>query len=100
MEEKYGPVVELLSKTFDYELIVPDKKTEEDFIREAVEKLTPVIEYLLDKDYNRLLAILYRIDVNENKLKECFAGTGFTDVAACIAKSVVERQMMKVKLRG
>ena len=100
MEENYGKVLESITNTFGYELVVPDKKNEEDFINEAVEKLTPVIEHLLDKDYNRLLAILYRIDVSEVKLKECFAGTGFADVAACISRAVVERQLMKMKFRA
>ena len=101
MEEKYREIIPLLTKTFDYELTAPEENlSEEDFINQAIDKLTPVVEHLLEKDFNRLLAILYRIDVQEARLNECLNGQNMEEVSRCIARAVVQRQVMKIKLRN
>lgn len=66
---------------------------------EAVKKwLEEEIHRLLEKDYNRLLSILYRIDVSEKKARSCFGGTS-REAASCLAGLIWERQMQKAKNR-
>ena len=66
--------------------------------QELLSALIKVVEYLLDHDFNRLLNILYRIDVDENKVKELFASE--EPVANGLAKAILERQKSKLKFRA
>lgn len=54
---------------------------------------------LLQNDFNRLINILYRIDVYESKAKECF-GKQNREIAKCLAQLIWERQLLKAKTRG
>lgn len=56
------------------------------------------IRHLLEHDYNRLLSILYRIDVSEKKARACFGGST-REVAACLAELIWERQLQKAANR-
>lgn len=53
---------------------------------------------LLQNDFNRLINILYRIDVYESKAKECF-GKQNREIAKCLAQLIWERQLQKAKTR-
>lgn len=60
--------------------------------------LVMVIIDLLHHDFNKLLNILYRIDVDENKLKQAlFEST--QPAAETIADLIIERQLQKIKFR-
>jgi hypothetical protein len=67
-----------------------------DFIRE---RLTDRIRYLMDNEYEKLMRLLYRIDVNELKLKKAFKENTFDDMPPIIADLVIERQIIKARLR-
>ena len=54
------------------------------------------IRILLDRDINRLMNILYRIDVSEDKVKMAFAEY---DPACAIAGLIIERELKKVETR-
>lgn len=64
---------------------------------ELLKALTAVLNYLLEKDFNNLLNILYRIDVDEQKVKEIFALEA--PVAPELAKAILERQKQKIFYR-
>lgn len=67
--------------------------------REAfMEWLRQKVQDLLDHDFNRLVSLLYRIDVYESKAKDCF-GKSNKEIAACLAKLIWERELQKVKSR-
>lgn len=71
-------------KTFTYE--------------EAFLKIMRVVEDLMEKDFQQLLNVLYRIDVSESKLKEALAFS--TDnPASLITKMIIERELLKVEFR-
>lgn len=59
--------------------------------------LQRVITQLLDRDFERLLQAMYRIDIDERKFKAVFAGEG--DVAVGLANLVLERELEKVAMR-
>ena len=57
------------------------------------------INQLINGDFNRLIQILYRIDINEARLKELLETLKATDAAEIIADLVIERQLQKLKSR-
>lgn len=59
--------------------------------------LTGEIRILLDHDFNRLLNILYRMDVSEEKVNKAFAEG---DPAFAIAGLIIERELKKVETRS
>lgn len=56
------------------------------------------VKDLLDRDFNRLVNLLYRIDVSERKAKHCF-GQSNAGIAKCLAELIWERQLQKAKTR-
>jgi hypothetical protein len=57
------------------------------------------INHLADTDLEKLLYLLYRIDVNENKIKQLLEGKSGNDAGALIAQAIIERQLEKVESR-
>ena len=66
--------------------------------KELVKELAIAVQYLIDKDFEKLLHILYRIDVSENKVKQVFGLE--QDVAQQIALLIIEREKQKVITRA
>ncbi|MEO6489961.1 MAG: hypothetical protein ABIO04_08495 [Ferruginibacter sp.] len=63
------------------------------------ERLASYIDQLIKTDFERLIALLYRIDVNENKLRQLLCDNLNTDAGKLIAASIIERQLQKIELR-
>ena len=57
------------------------------------------IEELAEKDMEKLYTILYRIDVNEKKLKETLKNTAPENFALVIADMIIARQYEKAESR-
>lgn len=62
-------------------------------------KLQPIIAYLLEKDYQRLLNTLYRIDVDESKFKEIITTAAVDKMPGLITDLVIERELKKAEFR-
>jgi hypothetical protein len=62
---------------------------------EARLRLQQHINELIQNDFNRLLTILYRIDVDEDKLKAALRGQPNRDAAEIICEMMIERQAGK-----
>lgn len=82
-------------------LVVKDLNLEDPGITFSTnEKLTSwlagVIGILIDRDFQRLMNILYRIDVDEHKIKEAFADD---NPALKLAELVIMRELQKVESR-
>ncbi len=54
------------------------------------------VRHMLEHDFNRLVNLLYRIDVYEEKARHCF-GRQNLEIADCLAKLIWERQLQKVR---
>lgn len=54
------------------------------------------INHLILHDFNRLLQILYTVDVSEQKLKSILQEKPETDAAELIADLLIERQQQKI----
>jgi hypothetical protein len=58
------------------------------------------INELIKNDMNFLITALYRIDVDERKIREMLTKNKGTDAALIIAHLVIERQKQKIKTRS
>lgn len=66
---------------------------------EMREPLIDYINYLLIHDFNKLVHVLYRVDVNEQKLKELLKANAQTDASVIIADLLIQRQEEKLKTK-
>ena len=66
---------------------------------ELNEKLAVHINYLINHDFEKLLFHLYRIDVNESKMRELLEQQEGENAAGLIADLIIERQAEKIKSR-
>lgn len=63
-------------------------------------QLVDRIIYLLNTNPERLMAILYRIDVNEARVNEIFSTALPPDMPERLADLVIERQLAKAETRA
>jgi len=57
------------------------------------------IEWLIQKDFNKLIALLYRIDVSESRLRLLLQENQGKDSPALIARLIIERIRQKIETR-
>ena len=57
------------------------------------------INSLIVNNFEKLIFLLYRIDINENKIKQLLQKTKNNTAGEIIAKAIIERQVEKVELR-
>ena len=62
--------------------------------------LVKKIDFLLDNDFEKLLQILYRIDVDENKAKTALTKKADLKPSEVLADLVIHRLMDKAKTRS
>ena len=62
-------------------------------------RLMPLINDLINHDFDALIQILYRIDVNEAKLKSVLRENPGQDAASLLADAIIDRQLEKIRLR-
>jgi hypothetical protein len=68
--------------------------------REALlKRLSAEINHLIQGDFHRLIAFLYRLDISEIKLKQTLEENTDKDAGELIANLVVERQLQKLHTR-
>lgn len=68
-------------------------------LEELREKLTAHINHLINHDFEKLVFYLYRIDINEAKMKQLLDRQQGEHAAALIADLIIERQLQKNKSR-
>lgn len=57
------------------------------------------INDLINNDFQKLVSILYRMDVNEARLKQLLKENPGTDAGIIIARLMIERQEQKIRSR-
>ncbi|HTR30283.1 MAG TPA: hypothetical protein VMH27_13505 [Puia sp.] len=57
------------------------------------------INAMITADFNRLVSLLYRIDVSEAKLKNLLRENSGVDAGLLIARLILERQWQKIETR-
>lgn len=73
--------------------------TEKISYTELHSQLSAYINQLIKDDFDKLIAYLYRIDVNEGKLKSLLQQNPAEDAGNIIATLIIERQEQKIKSR-
>ena len=66
---------------------------------ELKEQLKVYINYLLLNDFNKLVQLLYLVDVNEQKLKQLIQENPQTDAAVLITDLLIQRQEEKIRTK-
>lgn len=61
--------------------------------------LTYYINDLIQNDFQKLIAILYKVDIDEEKLKNILQHQTGKDTGEIIAKLIIERQLQKLETR-
>jgi len=57
------------------------------------------VNELIQTDFQKLISILYRLDVSEEKLKRLLKDHPGTDAGLIITELIIERQIEKIKSR-
>ncbi len=86
-------IISLLRNSLDIEL------KENISLNELREILATHINPLISNNFNKLISILYRLDINETTLKQLLAEKNDTDAAMIIADLIIQRQLQKIKSR-
>src|SRR6476469_5700305 len=86
-------LIEIINKHIDTAF------TEDTSMQELQQKLIVYINSLIQTDFQKLVAILYRVDVDENKLKTILKNEAGKDAADIIAGLIIEREMQKIQTR-
>ena len=93
--QKYNPE-QLMNKLMSHDFPeVLEKYSAEDLEN----NLAVYINELILHDFNKLVSLLYRIDINESKLKNLLQTNPDTDAGIMIAKMIIDRQLQKIELR-
>jgi len=66
---------------------------------ELKQQLIDYVNNLLLHDFNKLVQLLYRIDVSEQKLKTVLSENPQTDAAVIITDLIIKRQEEKIKTK-
>src|SRR6188474_1472593 len=67
--------------------------------QQLVEKLSIFIDDLIQNNFQKLVAILYKIDVSEKKLKQLLQESEGVNAAGIISTLIIERQQQKIESR-
>ena len=62
-------------------------------------ELSAYVNRLITDHFDELITLLYRLDVNEKKLKDLLQQHATDDAADIIASLIIERQEQKIKTR-
>jgi hypothetical protein len=86
-------LIRLLNKELAIEIV------EKGSFNEIHTELSAYINDLIKNDFDKLITYLYRIDVNEEKLKTLLQKEPQEDAGNLIASLIIERQQQKIKTR-
>ena len=78
-----------LQQNFQLPIAINEMQDAENFLAEK-------INALIKDDFNLLIQILYRIDVNETRLKQVLKDNPNEDAGKIIAALLIERQLQKI----
>lgn len=93
MENTQAAIVNGINKDFNLQL---EENTE---AASLLIMLSQIINEMILNDFERLVNLLYRIDVNEKKLKAILSQQTNTEAGKIIAALIIERQSEKIKSR-
>ncbi len=90
---EHTALIRLINKDFAIDL------AEKISYPELHSELAEYINSLIKHNFDKLITYLYRIDVNEQKLKNLLQQNPQEDAGNIIATLIIERQQLKIKTR-
>jgi len=96
-------ITPLTAQLFQHEVVLPSSSEENlQTITDLTllhQKLTSIILDLLTSNFERLLQILYRIDVSQPKVEQALQAVTHQEIAMQLADLVLEREVEKIAWR-
>jgi len=86
--------VKLLQKDFDLPEVQPELTEDQ-----LVILLTPFLQHLLNRDFERLLQICYKIDLGENRFKQILHESEPNGMATDLSQAIINRHKLKIEIR-
>lgn len=86
-------IVPAINNSFEISL------SEKTSLEELKEKLANQINHLINHDFEKLVNILYRVDVDESRMRKLLDSGKGENAAGLIADLVIERQLQKAESR-
>jgi hypothetical protein len=86
---------EIILRNFDLE----ESPSNEKLLEKIRERLINKLDFLIDHDFEKLISILYRIDVSEEKAKAALVEKSEQKPSEVLADLIIERQMEKAATR-
>ena len=65
-----------------------------------LQRLSEFTNHLIRTNFQKLVLILYKVDVSENKLKQLLQTESGEDAATIIARLIIEREIQKINSRN
>ena len=93
MDQVNSDLIPILRRSMEMEL--PENIS----LDKLKEKISYHINELIQHDFQKLVTILYRIDVSEPKLKYLLKENPGADAGKIITELIIERQIQKIKSR-
>ena len=87
---------EIIQQEFDTREL-PESESSFTALRQV---LISKVAFLLDHDFEKMIQILYRIDVSEEKVKKTFEAASGPDLPEILADLIIERQIEKSRTRN
>ena|ERR1051325_1304665 len=79
---------------------LPDYEAEEQQLYDALKRLlSKRIEEMIDHEFDKFVNLLYRIDINESKVKQALSQHPFSKGVEAVADMIIQRQLQKVITR-
>lgn len=94
MSDPKKDIIPMLNKELSLEL------SDQLSVNELEQQLSNHINHLINTDFEKLVYYLYRIDVNETKMKQLLQQQEGENAAQLIAQLIIDRQLQKIKSRA
>lgn len=93
-------VVEQIKKDFNwFSFEITFTNEQENPYQELYQQILPLIDELLNDDYPKLIAMLYRIDLDEGFLNKKLKEAAHADTDEVITDLIIKRELQKIIIR-
>ncbi len=93
-------VVNQIKKDFDwFSFEIQFTGKEESAYVELFQQILPLVDELINDDYPKLMALLYRIDIDDEMLDRKLKEYGQVDTHEVITDLIIKRELQKVIIR-
>ena len=86
-----------MEKNIPDEIIFVTNSLQVNSSEKVKKKLIDLLNELINNDFEALIQLLYRIDVNEKKIRDLLNKNDSKDGASVIADLIIERQLQKIE---